>query len=236
MGDEGAILMDRKIIIVIAAVGILIVCSTIAVIAFSGGEKKKTVSMPLLSSFPEETVDLSVTQVMVNDGSDLYFPIGAPGSNVTLVQSVRVTLSWSDDEQPPAWRLTYSNEPDTFTATVLMVTAGAEGGANGTMNMTASSSTGTLSLDLTPSGDPGYAMGNQAANWTIPLSGTGGLNANDTVYVKVGVVAGDIRGQGPHLLMYNDFGDEIDMTVTVRYRSVPLDVYEYYFVNSAPEV
>jgi hypothetical protein len=228
--------MDRKIFIVIAAVGVLIICSTIAVFAFSGGEKKKAPTMPLLTSFPDETVDLSVSQVMIDEGSDMYFPIGSPGANVTLVYSVRVTLTWSDDEQPPAWRVTYANEPDTFTATTLMMAAGAEGGANGTMNMTSSSSSGTLSLDLTPSGDPGYIMGKGGAEWTIPLAGTGGINANDTVYVKVGVAAGDIRGQGPHLLMYNDFGDEIDMTVTVRYKSIPLDVYDYYFVNAAPEV
>jgi hypothetical protein len=225
--------MDRKLIIIIAAAAVLILCSGIAVFALSGKEEKKRTDMPLLSSFPDESVDLTVSQAEILEGGDYFFPLGSSGTNVTLLYSIRLSMTWTDDEQAPAYRPMYSNEPDTFTATVLWVKAGSGTDPNGTANTTSSSSVGNMALDLT-SGEPGFIMGTGGMNWSIPASGATSMSANDTVYIKVSVVPGDIRRSGmPAALLYNDFGDQIDMRVNVRYKTVPLDVYEHYYGSEA---
>lgn len=224
--------MDRKIPIIIGAVVLLLLCSTIAVIALSGGEKKKEEKVPSLSSFPDLNMDLTASQVMVNENSDIYFPISANGTGVMLIYSVKGTISWVDDEPPPVYRPTYQNEPDTFTATIVTPVAGAGSGPNSTEDKTSTSSSGSLSVDLTPI-VPGFTM--VSGNWTFPPSGTSSPGGNESAYMVVSVVAGDIKASGPRLLLYNDFGDQIDLRLTIRYKLVPLEVYEYHFLQPAPE-
>lgn len=227
--------MNRKLIIIIAAAAVLILCSGIAVFALSGKDEKKRTEMPLLSSFPDESVDLTVSQAEILEGSDYYFPLGSSGTNVTLLYSIRLSITWTDDEQAPVYRPMYSNEPDTFTATILWIRAGAGTDPNGTANTTSSSSVGNLALDLS-SGEPGFLMGTGGMNLSIPSTGTSDVDSNCTAYIKVSVVPGDIRRSGmPAALLYNDRGDQIDMRVNVRYKIVPLDVYEHYFGAEAVE-
>jgi len=224
--------MDRKVLIIIGAVVLVILCSTIAVFALSGGDKKKEAEFAPLSSFPDLTEDLIATQVMVNEGSDVYFPISANGTGVMLIYSIKATISWTDDEQPPAWRIAFQNEPDTFTGTIMTSVAGADTGPNGTANVTSTSSSGSLSLSLTPP-IPGYS--NVGGNWTFPASGTTTIGSNESAYLMVSVVPGDIKASSPRLLMNNDFGDSIDLRMTIRYKLVPMEIYEHYFLQTSPE-
>jgi len=220
--------MDKRIIIGIGAVAAAILVVAVAVMVMGGGNESNAAEVPRLDTFNDMTLELSTEgPVMVNDMSTVYFPIQGNGSDVMLIYSAKARVTWSDDEQPPAWRVTYSNEPDNFVVKIMMDDAR----GNGTFNTTADSSTGSLLVDLTPLGGVGIVKGTGSENMTQSLVGMADPGGNGTFHVAVSCVAGDIRGQGPHLLLYTDRGDEIDLTVTVRYKMVPYDIYEYWFLG-----
>jgi len=220
--------MDRKIIFAIAAVALVLLVSGIAVLALSGDDKAKKEEIPRLDTYPELKMDLVSDSVMVGDAQTIYFPVsGGNGSEVMLVYSVTANIRWSDDEQPPIFRPTYNNEPDLFQASVYMPASD----GNGTANTTASSDSGNLNLILKPIGKPGAVKGSGQANWSFPAQGVQQPGANETFFVSVECSAGDIRSSGTRLLLYNDPGDEIVLTLSLVYKIVPLYVYEHYFIK-----
>jgi len=229
--------MEKRflIIIIVGVVVVLAVSGGILAFALSGGDEKTAPDVPGMETFMEETMILTIPDdgAMIDDGSTMYFPITPNGTDVVMISNVNAGIGWSDDEVPPSWRLTYQNEPDTMEMSIVMLSESGE--ANDTQIATGSSDTGTVNLIFNMAQNNGIVRGNGGANWSIPETGDPEVTGNATFYISVGCTAGPIRSTRPAMLMYNDFGDEIGMTVTISYKQIPLEVYEYWQKEAAAE-
>ena len=221
--------MNRQLMIVIAiAAAVLVVAGALA-LALSGKGENKGAEIPRIDTFPDQSYTLETDgPVMVNDGQTMFWPIANNGSEVMLVYSVSVFVTWSDDEEPPAWRVTYVNEPDTFNAFIELNSSP----VNVTSSAQATSSTGTLTVTMNMQANPGVVFGNGQPNWTFPASGQTELGQNESLYLSLGCVAGDIKSTMPgHVIMYTDRGDEVEITLTIKYKLIPQDVFEYWYIG-----
>jgi hypothetical protein len=207
---------------------VILAGGAIAVFALSGGEEVSAPGVPEISSFPDQRTGFTIPDetVEITDGSTMYFPIIPNGTDVVLISQVKAGIRWSDDEQPPAWRLTYQNEPDTMFMEVVVLSDSGE--ANDTLNMNSTSETGSINIMFNMANNNGIVKGDGGANWTFPETGDTSLGANATFYIAVSCAAGDIRATRPAALLYNDPGDRIGMTVEITYKQVPLEIYEYW--------
>ncbi|MGA1822761.1 MAG: hypothetical protein ACMUIG_09555 [Thermoplasmatota archaeon] len=222
--------MEKKflIIIIVGVVLAVLAGGGILVFAMSGGEGGSGPEIPGISSFPEQRISFSIPDegLMINDGSTVYFPIVPNGTDVILLSNVQAGITWSDDEVPPAWRVTYQNEPDTMTMRVVVMSESGE--ENDTLEMESTSETGAVNIMFNMAQKNGVVKGEGGANWSFPEAGETSLSGNATFYISVSCEAGMIRSTRPALLLYTDRGDEIGMDVEITYRQVPLEIYEYW--------
>ena len=110
----------KKLIIYISAVVLvlLLIGGGLYALTMTGGEEVESNEYPTISSYMEDTIDLdSGGEVAIEGDRTKYFPITPNGTDMIIISELRVSITWSDDEVPPAWRMTYSNEPDTMTVT-----------------------------------------------------------------------------------------------------------------------
>lgn len=221
--------MNRKLIIMIAIAAAVVIVAGGLALALSGKGEKKDADIPRIDTFPDQSYTLETDgPVMVNDGQTLFWPIANNGSGVMLVYSVSAFITWSDDEEPPVWRVTYVNEPDIFTAIIDLNSSV----VNVNSSTTATSSTGTLTVTMNMQANPGVVLGNGQPNWTFPASGQTDLGQNDSLYLSIGCVAGHIRSTMPgHIIMYTDRGDEVEILLTIKYKIIPQEVFEYWFIG-----
>lgn len=210
------------------AAAVVIVAGGLA-LALSGKGEKGGPEIPRIDTFPDQSYTLETDgPVMVNDGQTMFWPIANNGSEVMLVYSVSVFVTWSDDEEPPAWRVTYVNEPDTFDAFIDLNSSA----VNVSARTQATSSTGSLTTTMNLQANPGVVLGNGQPNWTFPASGQADPGQNDTLYLSIRCTAGHIRSTMPgHVIMYTDRGDEIEVQLTIKYKLIPQDVFEYWFIG-----
>ena len=229
--------MERKMMfIIIGAVIAILVIGTGSFLALSGGEEEeKKVEYQRLDQYSEEMLSFSTeAAVTVGDGNTVYFPIEGigNGTEVVLLTEVVALATWSDDEVPPAWRVTYQNEPDTMTLSIFGVPMNVAEGNQTDDNNTAApatvaiSQTGTVRAMRQMTQNP-VVLGGTGENITIDMAG-GGDDGGTGAYVSVHCQAGAIKSSRPALLLYNDFGDEINLNIQMKFRIVPLDVYNYW--------
>ena len=76
--------------------------------------------------------------------------------------------------------------------------------------------------------DFGVVKGGGSDNWTLSTDASEQPPANSSFYISVFCEPGHIESSRPALLRYTDTGDEITINVSMKYRSVPEDVYNYW--------
>ena len=229
--------MERKMMFIIigAVIGILVV-GTGSFLAFSGGEEgEKTVEYERLDQYNEEMLSFTTdTPITVGDGDTIFFPIEGigNGTDIILLTEVVAMATWSDDEVPPAWRVTYQNEPDTMTLSIFGIPMNVAEGNTSDDNNTAApatvaqSQTGTAKASRQMTQNPVVLTG---PGENISVNMAGGPDEGDTgAYVSVSCVAGPIRSSGTRALMYNDNGDDINLNIQIKFRRVPLEVFNYW--------
>lgn len=228
--------MEKRFLIwiIVGVVVVLLAGGGIMAFALSGGEKESAQDIPGIETYPEEKIEFLIPDpgVMINDGATVFFPITPHGTGVALISNVNAGIGWSDDEVPPSWRLTYSNEPDTMSMSIVILSDSGE--ANDTLEMDGESDTGNVNLIFSMAQQNGVVKGDGGANWTFSDTGSSELTGNASFYIAVSCTTGPITSSRPALLMYNDFGDEITMTVTITYKQIPLEVYEYWQKETEP--
>lgn len=236
--------MERKMMfIIIGAVIAILVIGTGSFLALSGGEEEeKKVEYQRLDQYAEEMLSFSTdAAVTVLDGETVYFPIEGigNGTEVVLLTEVVALATWADDEVPPAWRVTYQNEPDIMTLSIFGIPMNvAEGNQTGDNNTAAPatvaiSHTGTVRAMRQMTQNP-VVLGGTGENITIDMAGSG-EEGGTGAYVSVHCQAGPIRSSRPALLMYNDFGDDINLNIQIKFRLVPLEVYNYWLEQDLEE-
>ena len=239
-----AMKMERKMMfIIIGAVIAVLIIGTGSFFAFTGGEEEKPkVEYERLDQYAEEMLTFSTDAPLdIADEETLYFPIEGigNGTDVVLLTEVVALVTWSDDEVPPAWRVTYQNEPDIMTLTIFGIPMNvAEGNQTGDNNTAAPSTvaqshTGTARAMRQMTQNPVLLTG-PGENISVDMSG--GPDEGDTgAYVSVSCVTGPIRSSGTRLLMYNDLGDEINVNIQIKFRRVPTEVFDYWAAIEAEQ-
>jgi hypothetical protein len=228
-----------------AAVGAVILLVTVVVFAMGGGGPSFKEEAPTMEEIPEETIHFDPTlEIMVEDQSTVYWPIFGPSNSteVILVTGVQVHLTWSDDESAPALRPMYQNMPDTMTLQAVaspLIGSGGDGndtGTNETVSMTGRSDTGTTRIDLDLASTPVILEGGPETNISFTESGSNDPG-NSGLYISVSCEAGDLEASRPALLLYNDRGDEVTLTISVTIKRVPVVTFEdwYEMQNSVSE-
>ena len=236
--------MERKMMfIIIGAVIAILVIGTGSFLAFSGVEEEESsVEYERLDQFAEEMLSFSTdAPVTVLDEETIYFPIEGigNGTEIVLLTEVVALVTWSDDEVPPAWRVTYQNEPDTMTLTIFGIPMNVAEGNQTDDNNTAApatvatSHTGTARAMRQMTQNPVVLTG---PGENISVNMAGGPDKGDTgAYVSVSCVAGPIRSSGTRFLMYNDNGDDININIQIKFRLIPLEVYNYWLEQDLEE-
>ena len=231
---------DKKMIIIISSIVSVVFMITVLTIALVGGKEDAPEDKPPgIEEYAEETVDLIVENIMIDNEQTVYWDIGAPSnsSDAVLVTGIQVLIAWTDDEPVPPGRFFYENKPDEFYLSVegiplLQGTTSASSNTTGnrTIRVSANSNMGSTRVNFDILDNPillGYQ--NSTAN------GTSGFEwdpngkdrpGNTGLFINVTCIAGQIESKRPALLIYTDFGDEITMSVKLSYKSVPMDVLE----------
>ena len=218
----------RKKLIIYVAVGIvvlLILGGGLFALTMRGDDEVGGEEYPLISSYPEDTINFATSEeVMIGDGQTVYFPISPNGSQIMIMTEATATISWEDDEIPPSWRLTYENKPDTMT-----LGAHAESmQGNESHTQSVESTRGTANIMLNMKNAYGVVKGSGESNWTFDEQGVSQIPGNASFYVNVSCTAGHIESNRPALLYYSDPGDGVILTITIKYRMVPENVYNYW--------
>jgi len=217
---------------------VLLLSAIAALLLLSGGDSGTVAEdeIPRIDQFEEKIHSYSTeSEVMVGDGQTLYWPIFAPSnsSGVIVVTGVRGTLTWSDDENPPAYRPSYQNMPDTFRFTAVGVPmTNTENMDNSTGNtsfvqQSSTSNSGSTGLSLVMTSNPAPLKAGPSDNWTIPPEGIS-EPGDSGLFLSVECTAGDIRSSRPAMLYYNDQGDEVSMRLQIMYRVVPQEIFDHW--------
>ncbi len=236
--------MERKMMfIIIGAVIAILVIGTGSFLALSGGEEEeRTVKYLRLDQYMEEMLSFSTdAPVTVGDEETIYFPIEGigNGTEVVLLTEVVAMAQWQDDEVPPAWRVTYQNEPDTMTLSIFGIPMNVAEGNQSDDNNTAApatvaiSHTGTVRAMRQMTQNP-VVLGGAGENITIDMAG-GEDDGGTGAYVSVHCQAGMIESSRPAVLLYTDHGDEINLNIQIKFRLVPLEVYNYWLEQELEE-
>ncbi len=243
----------KKIMIIGGAVSLVLLITMASVAIFSGKSELEEEKIPGLEEFGEDFFDLSVVNVMVEDEQTLYWDISVPSNStdIIVITGVQILMTWSDDENPPAFRPTYANTPDTFILSVEGIPLLGNGGGGEGDNSTNVTTTGVIRIaSISNMGNTRVNL--DALNNPILLKTTGNGSSNTTaqseweegasepgdtgLFINVTCIAGDIVSNRPALLMYTDNGDEVTMTIKVFYKSIPQEVLDNWIeLNSRAE-
>ena len=229
--------MERKMMFIIIGAGIaVLVIGTGSFLALSGGEEEeKTVEYQRLDQYSEEMLSFSSdAPVRIENEETLYFPIEGigNGTDVILLTEVVALVTWADDEVPPAWRVTYQNQPDTMTLSIygipMNVASGNQTDDNNTAapSTVAQSETGTVRAMRQMTQNPVVLTG-PGENISVEMAG-GTEEGGTGAYVSVKCDTGAIESSRPAVLLYNDNGDEINLNIQIKFRRVPLEIYNYW--------
>jgi hypothetical protein len=230
-------IMKGKVIGIIGGVAVsLILLVTVVVFAMGNDGPTFKKEIPTMEEIPEETIHLDPTpEVMVGDQNTVYWPILGPSNSteIILVTGVQVHLTWSDDESAPALRPMYQNMPDTMTLQAVAVPLIGSGGdnssaENGTLTMTGRSDTGSTRIDMDLASTP--VMLEEGTDTNISFNPDGaGDPGNSGLYLSVSCEAGDLEASRPALLLYNDMGDEVTLTISVTIKRIPAVTFEQWY-------
>lgn len=236
-------------ILIGSAVSFIILTAMITVAIVGGKNEAPDTKVPGLEEYGEEIVDFTSENVMVGDGETVFWNVGRPvnSTDIILVTGVQVLISWSDDEQPPLFRPLYSNTPDVFTLSVEGVPAISRGSSSsgnnttstgGVIRSSSASEMGSTRVNLNIMDNPIIlgTFGNQSnstdGGWYWEPSGSS-EPADTGLFINVSCTAGDIKSSRPALLMYNDPGDQIDMAVTISFKTVPQEVLDHWLQQNS---
>ncbi len=171
---------------------------------------------------------------MVADGGTVYWPIFGPSNStsVILVTGIQVHITWSDDEQPPAFRPTYQNMPDTMNLGVSAIPflssfdeSENSTDPNSTLTQYSSSDAGNARIDLNMGSDP--TLLKEGNNENISFDPLGASEPGNTgLYISVECTAGHLESSRPALLRYTDRGDEVSLTISITIKRVPVETFE----------
>jgi len=210
---------------------------TVLVFAIGGEGPGLKEEPPTMEEIPEETIHFDPTpEIMVEDQNTVYWPIFGPSNSteIILVTGVQAHLTWSDDESAPTLRPMYQNMPDTMTIQTVATPVIASGdgdnssNANGTITMTGRSDTGTTRIDLDLASTPVVLVEGAGSNISFSEEGTSEPGASG-LFISVSCMAGDLEASRPALLLYNDMGDEVSLTISVRIKRVPADTFDEWY-------
>lgn len=192
---------------------------------------------PTMEEIPEETIHFDPTpEIMVEDQETVYWPIFGPSNSteIILVTGVQAHLIWSDDESAPTLRPMYQNVPDTMTlkavATPIIGSSSVDNSsnANGTITITGRSDTGNTRVDLDLASTPVVLVEGAGSNISFSEEGASEPGTSG-LYISVSCVAGDLEASRPALLLYNDMGDEVSLTISVTIKRVPVDTFDEWY-------
>ena len=233
----------KKIMIMAGAISIIFLITVLSINVFRGKSEIDEEKTPGLEEFGEDYFDLRVDNVMVEDEQTLYWDIAfsSNSTDIIVITGVQILMIWSDDESPPAFRPTYDNTPDTFILSIegIPLLGAGNGGADDnstnvtttdTVRTSSTSNMGSTRVTLDAMNNPILmkTTGNGSSNSTVTEWKQEGSTepGNTGLFINVTCIAGDIVSNRPALLMYNDLGDEVTMTIKVFYKSIPQNVLD----------
>jgi len=227
--------MKAKVLGIIGAVIAVILLLVVGLtFLMGGGESGTAKEMMTMDEIVEETVDLDPTgEVMVLDEGTVYWPVLGPGNStdVIMITGLQVLVTWSDDEQPPAYRPFYENTPDEMTVEAVAVPflstldPSDNSTANNTLMASSRSDTGSTRIDLDLMSTPVVLTTGNGENVSFDPAGSSDPG-NTGLYISVSCIAGNIEPTRPGFLMYTDRGDEVTLTVSISFKRVPQNVFD----------
>jgi hypothetical protein len=238
---------DKKRIMIASGAASLLFLTTIVVVAIVGGkDDSPTIDLPGLEEYGEETIPLQAENIMVEDGQTMYWDIGRPGNStdIILVTGIQVLIAWSDDEMAPATRPLYTNTPDTFILSAIGVpllsrdntTAG--NNTNQTtedvVRISSTSQMGTTRVALNILNNPillSRSGNDTGTEWEWDPAGAA-EPGNTGLFINITCIAGHIESSRPALLRYTDPGDEVTISISLSFKSVPDEVVQYWLKNN----
>jgi hypothetical protein len=239
---------DKKKVMIGGGAVSLLFLITVIVVAFVGGkEEAPSIDIPGLEEYGEEVEDLLAENVMINDQETVYWDIGRPGNStdIILVTGVQVLIAWSDDERAPSTRPFYMNTPDTFILSVVGVPVLNRGDApdgnttnateDDSIRMSSTSQMGTTRVTLDILNNPILleSEGNETGT-EFEWDPAGKTEPGRTgLFINVTCIAGHIESTRPALLRYNDPGDEITMSISLSYKAVPQEVFDFWLKSNS---
>lgn len=230
---------DKKKIIIISSVVSAIFMVTILTIALVGGkEDAPEVEVPGIEEYAEETVEFGFENKMIGDLETVYWDIGSASNSTdaVIVTGIQILIAWSDDESAPTLRPLYTNTPDEFYLTVegIPVLQGSTTTSNMTENRTirvsSHSDMGSARVNFNILDNPillssqNLTVDNKTGLEWDPV-GTDGPG-NTGLFINVTCIAGHIEPSRQHILRYTDQGDQITMSVSLSFKTVPMEILE----------
>ncbi len=238
---------DKKKVIIISSIVSAIFMITVLTVALVGGkEDAPEVEVPGIEEYAEETIEFGFENRMIEDAQTVYWDIGAPtnSTDAIIVTGIQILITWSDDESTPAGRFLYENTPDQFFLTVEGIPL-LQGSTTTTENMTEN-----RTIRVSSHSDMGSTRVNfnildnpiLLSSQNLTVDNKTGLEwdpagkdsqGNTGLFINVSCVAGHIEARRPALLRYTDQGDQIMMSVTLSYKTIPPDILESWIKSNS---
>lgn len=209
---------SMRLIVVIIIVVMVLAAISVAVM-MSGGDNKPTPNTNNID--PAKLEDWSwntgaLAQPLLNEGTSQPFSIGdmIETKGTVLVDSIEVTITWTDEPDGNVGPRAKENEPDTF---MLEVNSSANVSA---MSQEMSNSHGTsqsitLSVDVGTS-DYSYIVLGNVSDVKLPDD----VVVSDLNVIVYMVVAGD-HHSSPEFLFINDFGNDYSIEISLTGKVIP---------------
>jgi len=206
-------------LLVIIIIAVVLIGAIIMISGKSGNEPIDTPDTVNVDKLEDWSWSSGSSQIpLLNEGTIATHALSAliDANTTVFIESVDVTITWTDEPDGSIGPRQKENQPDTFqleinsTASDNMSAMSEE-----TSNSHGSSGTITVSINVADSGYSYLVMGN-----TTDLKlGDDVITGDINVLVHM-IVAGDHTSQ-PQILIINDVGNEYSIDITVNGKSIP---------------